>query len=183
MLLYSVLFLTVFVSCNQSSDKNQDKKEVEKSDTLKEATNEQEVLSGEQWLKSIFQCDDNDTGYCYPNEEEVTTEQYYEFFVESLAIYEYPMFDSEDERIAAEKAYKKKWKDIYPLDDEVSYPFGRGNGTTEGDQLQSVVVTPESNNRYTLVIDYGGETKAITEVTLIANGNSYLVDYMISEYI
>ena len=36
---------------------------------------------------------------------------------------------------------------------------------------------------YTVLIDYGVEMNAITEVTLVRNGDSYLIDYMKSEYI
>ena len=177
-LLFSILFLTLSASCNQPTDK----KEENKSDSFNETLTEQQMPSGEKWLKSIFECD-NSSGFCFPNEEKVTTERYYEFFVESLGIYEYPMFDTEEERVAAEKEYINKWKDIYPINEDISYPLGRGNGIGFGDHLENVIITPQSNTKYTVLIDYGGDIKAITEVTLVQNGNSYLIDYMNSEYI
>ena len=177
-LICSIFLFTISAGCNQPSDKKEDNN----SDSFEEAINEQQVVSGEEWLKSIFECS-NGSGYCFPDEEKVSTERFYEFFIESIGIYEYPMFETENEKTAAEKAYKNKWTDIYPLNEEISYPFGRGNGLGHGDKLKNVIITPQSDTKYTVLIDYGGEINAITEVTLMPNGNSYLIDYMQSEYI
>lgn len=177
-LLCSIFVFTISTSCNQFSAK----KEENKSDSFKEVINEQQISSGEKWLKSIFECD-NGNGYCFPDEEKVTTERYYEFFIETIGITEYPMFETEEEKIAGEKEYKNKWKDIYPLHEYISYPFGRGNGSGHGDHLQNVTITPLSDMKYNVLINFGGTLKAITEVTLVAHDNSYLIDYMESEYI
>ena len=177
-LLCSILVFTISTSCNQPSTK----KAENKSASLKEVNHEQQFFAGEAWLKSIFQCS-NGNGYCFPHEEKVITERYYEFFIESLGIFEYPDFETEDEQIAAENAYKKKWKDIYPLDVEVLSPFGRGNGVETGMKLENVSITPHSDTKFIIIIDYGGEVKTTTEVTLIANGNSFLIDYMKSDFI
>ena len=165
-------------SCGQSSDK----KEEQESNTIEEVINEQEISSGEKWLRSIFECK-NGNGYCFPDEEEVTTKRYYEFFIESLSIHEYPMFETEEERIAGEKEYINKWKNIYPLKEDVSYPLGRGNGSGAGDHLEDVTITPLSHLKYNVLINFGGNIRAITEVTLVSHNNSYLIDYMESEYI
>ena len=174
----SILLLAVSTSCNKPSPK----KEKSKANLFEEAINGQQNLSGEEWLKSIFHCE-NGNGFCFPDEEKVTTERYYEFFIETIGIYEYPTFETEEERVAAEQAYKNKWKDVYPLEDEMLYPFGRGNGTEYGDELRNVIIITQSDTEYTVLIDYGVELKAFTEVTLIHNGDSYLIDYMKSEYI
>ena len=177
-LLSSILLFTMSTSCNQHSGKT----EANKSDSLKEVINDQSIPSGGKWLKSIFQCGDG-SNYCFPNEEKVCTKRYYEYFVESLGIYEYPDFETENERIAAEKAFKNKWKDIYPLETEVLSPFGRGNGLEAGQKLNDVSIASISDTKYTVVIDYGDGIKTTTEVTLIANGKSFLIDYMKSEFI
>ncbi len=177
-LLFSILLFTISASCSQRSDK----KKENNSDSNAEAINELQTFTGQEWLKSIFLCN-NDCGFCFPDEEKVTTERYYEFFIETIGIYEYPMFETEDERIAAEKVYKNKWREIYPLDGDVSYPFGRGNGTGYGDPLKDVIISPQSDTEFTLLIDYGGEIKALTELRLIPKGDSYLIDYMKSVYI
>ena len=177
-LLCSILVFTISTSCKQHSAKKEDNK----SDSLKEVINEQEISSGENWLKSIFQCN-NGTDYCFPDEEKVCTEQYYAFFIESLEIFEYPSFETEKEQIVAEKAFELKWKEIYSLDEDVLSPFGRGNGIESGQQLKNVSITSLSNIKYTVIVDYGDGVKTTTEVTLIANDNSFLIDYMKSKII
>ena len=178
----TVLFLVVLFIISASCSQTSNKKEEPNSDSFKEAMSEQQNISGEEWLNSIFLCD-NGSGYCFPDEEKVTTERYYEFFIESVGMYDYPMFETENERIAAEKVYKDKWKDIYPLSEEVSYPFGRGNGTESGQKLENVIVTSHSDSNYTVHINYGGKIESVTEVRIVPNGDSYLVDYMKSEYV
>ncbi len=177
-LLSSLLLFTILTSCNQLSVKTEENK----SGSLQKATDNQQISSGEKWLKSIFHCDDG-SNYCFPNEEKVCTKHYYEYFVESLGIYEYPDFETENDQIAAEKAFKNKWKDIYPQDAVVLSPFGRGNGVETGMKLKNVNIIPHSDLKYTVVIDYSDEIKTTSEVTLIANGRSFLIYYMKSEYI
>ena len=172
-LLCTILLFALSASCNQSADK----KKGNTSNSFVQEINEQQIISGEEWLRSIFLCD-NGKGYCFPDEEKVTTKRYYQYFIETIGIYEYPMFETEDERIVAEKAYKDRWKDIYPLDEEMSYPFGRGNGTEAGQKLENVIITPKSPTNFTVLIDFGDEIKVITDVMLKPIGNSYLVDYM-----
>ena len=93
------------------------------------------------------------------------------------------MFETEAGKIVAEKEYKNKWKNIYPLTGVISYPFGRGNGTGSGDYLEDVIITHQSDTKYTILIDYGGGIKALSKVTLVDKDNSFLIDYMESEYI
>ena len=177
-LLYSLLVFTVSTSCNQTSDK----KEEGKSDSLEVAINDKEFASGETWLESIFECD-NGKGYCFPDEEKVFTERYYQFFIESLEIFEYPDFENEEDQIAVEKAYKNKWKDIYPLDKEVWAPFGRGNGVEAGDKLEDVTITLISDLEYNVVVDYGGGAVFSNDVVLVESGDSFTIDYIETEFI
>ncbi len=169
-LLCSIL---VFSSCNQNSTK----KEAGESNSVEEVKNNQDISSGEKWLKSIFECTDGNE-FCFPDEEKVFTERYYEFFVESLGIFEFPDFETEDERIAAEASYKNKWKDIYPMGKEVWAPFGRGNGIGTGDKLENVIVTPISDLEYTVIIEYGDGTVASSSLLLIHSGNAFLIDFI-----
>ena len=178
MLLCSMLVFTISTSCNQ----NAGKKEESKSNSLKETINEQQILSGEAWLKSIFECNDG-KDLCFPDEEKVFTERYYQFFIESLGIYEFPDFETEKERIAAEKAYKNKWKDIYPLGKEVWAPFGRGNGIVKGDKLENVIVTPISDLKFTVIIEYGEGTVISNSLLLVPSGDSFMIDYIETELI
>ena len=116
-----MLLVIVSASCNQSSSK----KSEGDTDVYMRKIAQQHVLSGQEWLKSIFHCETGND-FCFPDEEKVTTDRYYEFFIETIGIYEYPMFETEDERIAAEQAYKNKWKDVYPLEDVMLNPLALG---------------------------------------------------------
>ena len=177
-LLYSILLVTMSISCSQSSN-NTDKY---KSDSLKETISEQQVISGETWLKSIFQCQDGN-GYCFPDEESVLTEQYYQFFIESLNIYEYPDFETEEEREVAEEAYEDKWKDVYPLDKDVLYPFGRGNGVEKGFNLKNVTISHLSDLKYSLLVDYGVEGIFLNALLLVPSDDAFLIDYIETKYL
>ncbi len=177
-LLCFMLVLALSTGCNAVSSK----KEENKADSLKESIDGQQISAGEKWLRSIFQCQ-NENDYCFPDEEKVCTERYYEFFIESLEIYEYPDFESDAERIAAENAFKQKWEDIYPLGEVVLTPFGRGNGMETGQKLKNVAITSQSDGKYTVFIDYGDGIQTTSEVTLISSGNSFLVDFMKSDLV
>ncbi|MDY0102319.1 MAG: hypothetical protein RBS07_05235 [Lentimicrobium sp.] len=177
-LFVSILVFTLSTSCNQSSGD----KEVNNVDSLNKSMDGQQISQGEEWLKSIFQCD-NGNDYCFPDEQKITTTRYYEFFTESLDIYEYPDFETDTERIAAENAFKMRWGKIYPLDVPILSPFGRGNGIESGQKLENVTIAAQSDMKYSVIIDYGDGIQTTSEVTLIANGSSFLVDFMISEFI
>ena len=168
-----LLVSSVSTSCNQNSGKNLETK----SEALEEAVNNQEESSAETWLRGIFECH---TGgdFCFPDEEKVFTERYYQFFIESLGIFEYPNFETEEEKLAAENEYKNKWKDIYPLDKEVWTPFGRGNGMGVGDTLENVIITPISHMEYTIIIEFGDSTVTTNYLRLIPSGNAFLIDYI-----
>ena len=177
-LLCSILIAALSISCNQSAGKTVKGK----SARLKETISEQHILAGERWLKSIFNCQDG-IGYCFPNEESVLTEQYYQFFIESLRIFEYPDFETEKEQIVAEEAYRNKWKDIYPLGKEIWYPFGRGNGVEPGFKLKNVVITHLSDLIYSVMIHFGEDDLFLSTLSLVASGGEFLINYIESEYL
>ncbi len=172
-LLCTILIIALFTSCNQSSGKNSESK----SARVKETINEQQVLPSHTWLKSIFNCQEGN-GYCFPDEERVLTEQYYQFFIESLQIFEYPDFETEEEQIAADKAYENKWKDIYPVGKEIWCPFGRGNGVEPGFRLQKVVITHLSDLIYSIMIHFGEDDLFLSTLQLVESGDEFLIDYL-----
>jgi hypothetical protein len=176
-LLCFMLVLTLSTGCNAVSSKKEENKAV-----LYNETDGQQISGGEEWLKSIFQCD-NGNDYCFPDEKKITTTRYYEYFVEWLGIYEYPDFETENEQIAAEKAFKNKWKNIYPLGKEVWAPFGRGNGMEAGDKLENVTITHLSDLKFTALIDYGEENIFFNALLLIPSGDAFLIDYIETTFI
>lgn len=172
-MLCSILITALSISCNQSSGKTIKSK----SSRVSETTSEQQILSSHAWLKSIFNCQDGN-GYCFPNEELVLTVRYYQFFIESLQIFEYPDFESDVEQIAAEQAHEQKWKGIYPVGKEIWYPFGRGNGVEQGFKLKSVVITHLSDLIYSVLIDFGEDDLFLNTLSLVESGDTFLIDYL-----
>ena len=172
-LLYSILLLTMSISCSQSSGKNNENK----SNLMDETINEQQILSSKAWLERIFECQDGN-GYCFPDEERVLTEQYYQFFIESLQIFEYPDFETEVEQKAAEEAYINRWKDVYPVGKEIWYPFGRGNGVEPGFKLKNVVVTHLSDLIYSVLIHFDEDDLFLSTLSLVQSGEGFLIDYV-----
>ena len=177
-LLYSILLLTMSISCSQSSGKNNENK----SNFMDETINEQQILSSKAWLERIFECQDGN-GYCFPDEERVLTEQYYQFFIESLQIFEYPDFETEVEQKAAEEAYINRWKDVYPVGKEIWYPFGRGNGVEPGFKLKNVVVTHLADLIYSVMVHFDEDDLFLNTLRLIQSGDDFLIDYIETVYL
>lgn len=177
-LLCTILITALLTSCNQTSGKNSDSKPTRVDETI----SEQQIVSSHTWLKSIFNCQDG-IGYCFPDEERVLTEQYYQFFIESLQIFEYPDFKTEEEQIAAEEAYKNKWKEIYPVGKEIWYPFGRGNGVEPGFHLKNVVITHLADLIYSVMVHFGEDDLFLSTLSLVQSGDSFLIDYIETMYL
>lgn len=174
----SILITGLLISCSQSSGKNNKNK----SNLMDETINEQQILSSKAWLERIFECQDGN-GYCFPDEERVLTEQYYQFFIESLNIFEYPNFETEVEQKAAEEAYKNKWKDIYPVGKEIWYPFGRGNGVEPGFKLKNVVVTHLADLIYSVMVHFDEDDLFLNTLQLVQSGDDFLIDYIETVYL
>ena len=135
--------------------------------------------AGSHWLKEIFTCKKS-ANFCFPNSNNIYTKRMLEYFSEADDIY--GMSDLNDkERIIAEKKYKNKWKDIYPLKKDDLPPFGRGNGNI--DELKKVTVKKLSDMEYRVIIDYGNNIKTSNDLKLIKNGNSFLIDFMKSDFL
>jgi|SRR5690554_6275199 hypothetical protein len=177
-LLFSILAIALSTSCNQAARNQEDNT----SGSLMGKTDAQQIASGDKWLKSIFQCS-AEIGYCLPDEKKVFTERYLEFYHEKLEIYEYPEFEAQEEQIAAEKVFKNKWKDIYPLGKEIWYPFGRGNGVEPGFKLKNVVITHLSDLIYSVMIHFGEDDLFLSTLSLVASGGEFLINYIESEYL
>ncbi|MDD4575747.1 MAG: hypothetical protein PHI36_04905 [Bacteroidales bacterium] len=150
--------------------------------TLGISTSCNQTPSAEKWLKSIFECP-NGSSFCFPDQEKVFTKQYLEFYYESLEIYEYPDFETEEEQVAAEKAFENKWKNIYSLDAYIWPPFGMGNGIEVGYNLKNVTITPIAELEYTVIIDFGQETVFSNKVVLVRSGEAFLIDYIETDLI
>lgn len=137
--------------------------------------------AGEKWLKSIFECQ-NGNGYCLPEDSKVFTERYLEFHSESIGIFEYPDFETDEELIAAENAFKNKWKDIYAVDKYIWSPFGYGNGMEAGDRLENVTITHISDLKYSVLVEYRNGMIFSNELLLIPSGEAFLIDYIATDF-
>ena len=172
-LLFSILVVALSIGCNQTSRNQEDNI----SSSMMEKIDAQQIASGDKWLKSIFRCSDA-IGFCLPDEEKVFTERYLEFYHQELENFEYPEFETQEERLTVEKTFKNKWKSIYPLGNEVWAPFGRGNGMEAGDKSENVTITHLSDLKFTALIDYGGENAFFNALILVPSGDAFLIDYI-----
>lgn len=133
--------------------------------------------SSEKWLHGIFECS-NGSGFCLPDETKVFTEQYLKFYQESLEIYEYPEFETEERQISAEIALKNRWKNIYPLHRDIWPPFGRGNGMEAGYKLKNVTINHLFDLIFSVIIDYGDEDILLNTLKLVPSADTFLIDYI-----
>lgn len=173
-LLSSTMVFAVLTGCDQSSAN----KEVSTPAVVKETTDKQQVSASEAWLQNIFSQCKSGHGYCLPDDEKIFTKRYMEFYQEQLEIFEYPDFATEAELLAAKKAYKKKWKDIYPLGQDVWTPFGQGNGMMAGDTLEDVSITRMSDLQYNVLVEYRDGEVSSNDLILIPSDGAFLIDFI-----
>lgn len=159
------VFVCMFTFCNGKANKK---------------TNN-EILKGEQWLKSVFTCADDENAFCFPDEESICTERYYSYYTEYMEIFEYPNFETEVEQKTAELKFEEKWKNIYPLGIEIWTPFGRGNGMEIGQKLKNVSIAHIEGLIYLVTVDYGDGLVFKNEVTLVSYNDVFQIDYFKTE--
>ncbi len=142
-----------------------------------------EISKGEQWLKLVFACADDENAFCFPDEEKICTERYYTYYTEYMRVFEYPNFETDEEQKAAEMEFKNKWKDIYPTGVEIWTPFGRGNGVEIGQKLKNVSIAHIEGLKYMVTVDYGDGLVFKNEITLVPHENEFLIDYFKTELV
>lgn len=149
-------------------------------DTLKTAVELVKVNhadSAQRWLESIFQCTDPSSGkYCYylDKEEALCTKQFWKFLQDANEIYG-PSNLTDAEFPKAEAAYKTKWGKIYPLYTEETWLFGRGNDDALA--INDVKIEKISDNKFSVLIDYGNDIRTKNELQLLREQGSYKIDY------
>ncbi|NLC26450.1 MAG: hypothetical protein GX777_07510 [Fastidiosipila sp.] len=173
-LLSLIMVFAVLTGCDQSSANT----EVSKPAVVKKTTDTQQVSAGEAWLQSIFSQCKSGHGYCLPDSDKIFTKRYMAFYQEQLQIFEYPDFTTEDELLAAKKAYKNKWENIYPLGQDVWTPFGQGNGMMAGDTLENVSITRLSDLQYKVLVEYRDGEVSSNDLLLIPSGGAFLIDFI-----
>lgn len=142
-----------------------------------------EILRGEQWLKLVFACADDENAFCFPDEKSICSERYYDYYTEYMEIFEYPNFETEEEQKAAKMEFQNKWEDIYPTGVEMWSPFGRGNGMEIGQKLKNVSIAHIEGLKYMVTVDYGDGLVFKNEVTLVPHGDAFLIDYFKTELV
>lgn len=175
-----IALICTLASCNGSQtnkEANKEKQSAESSNT------EQSAAKGEQWLKLIFSCTEDENAFCFPDEESICSERYYTYYSEYMEIFEYPDFETEAEQAAAEKQFNEKWKDIYPVGEELWSPFGRGNGVELGQRLKNVSIAHNKDLKYTVTVDYGDGLVFKNEVTLVPYDDVFQIDYIKTELV
>lgn len=172
-LLTSLIAVTALTGCEQSTAN-----ETTKPAVVKNTTDKQQNSASDAWLKNIFSQCKSGHGYCLPDDEKVFTKRYMEFYQEQLQIFEYPDFATEAELLTAKKSYNNKWKNIYPLDKEVSTPFGQGNGMMAGDTLENVSITRTADLQYNVLVEYHDGEVSSNNLLLTPSGDTFLIDFI-----
>ncbi|MDD3739352.1 MAG: hypothetical protein PHP31_08690 [Lentimicrobiaceae bacterium] len=142
-----------------------------------------EISVGEEWLGLVFTCADEENAFCFPDEEKICTERYYDYYTEYMEIFEYPNFETHEEQKAAEMGFQNKWKDIYPVGVKMWSPFGRGNGMEVGQKLKNVSIAHIEGLKYLVTVDYGDGLVFKNEVTLVPHEDAFLIDYFKTELV
>lgn len=135
---------------------------------------------GADWLQNIFLCS-NAKGYCFPDETQVLTERFQRFVRESNVFFMFAYHRSPEEQKEAKEAYQVKWASIYPLYEEETWPFGRGNGGEE--KLQNVDIRPIGDQNYLVTIDFTPSSRTVNRVRLIESKGHFLIDYIATKTI
>ena len=182
------LILLIF-SCTKKKEHTIDMMPAAASDSISislssaelERSNSVEFDPAKEWLMEIFKCK-NGNQFCFymDKEEEVTTPRFYQFMIDSEQIFGATNL-SEEEIPAAEKKYRQKYGEIYKVRTDMEpWLFGRAQDDME--DIKGLKIEKIADLMYRVFVDYG-EYKTLNEVTLVANNNSYLIDYCDTEYL
>lgn len=170
--LWAFLLTTIVIcSCEPSTQ----------SHTNKAVVNEQNSKSSEAlaWLYSIFECENDENQFCFPNEGNVLTESFQEFLMESNQFLRDTYDLNSIEKNYLTKKLEKKWSN-YKLLEEETWAFGRGNGDVK--YLENVEIEPLGNMKYFVKIDYSDDFSTINQVQLIKTEHGFLIDFIETEY-
>ncbi|MFD2554724.1 hypothetical protein [Sphingobacterium tabacisoli] len=179
-------------SCNQknttSAQKTTDSatvttnKEVSNpTDLHKGSVTDKSIDQGLEWLESIFKTKNSDKYFPeYNVEEKLCTKRFQEFIADSGELYG-PSNLTDEEYPAAEKKYKAKWSNIYPIEEREMWLFGRGNGDIG--ELKQLDINKIKDGLYQVFIDYGEGIKTQNEVTLVHEHGDYKIDYCKTEFV
>ena len=136
---------------------------------------------GLEWLVSIFKTKNSDKYFPdYNVEEKLCTKRFQEFIADSGELYG-PSNLTDEEYPAAEKKYKARWSNIYPIEAREMWLFGRGNGDIG--ELKQLDINKIKDGLYSVFIDYGEGIKTQNEVTLVREGGDYKIDYCKTEFV
>lgn len=190
-----LLLIFLFLSCSESKSgvtKTFDNAQeitndlgdnLTKMDSLKEHNELVQITdTGKEWLENLFKCRHGNK-YCFylDQEEKICTERFYKFMMDSERIYGATNL-SEEEIPTAEKKYKEKWQKIYPLRKDMEpWLFGRGQDDMEN--IRDIKVEKIADLKYRVFVDYDEDYKTISEITLVPNNGSFLIDYSDTEFL
>lgn len=137
--------------------------------------------TAEEWLRNIFKTKNSDKFFPDDNvEQRLCTKRFYAFILDSGEIYG-PSNFMDEEYSVAEKKYKDKWSDIYPMEEREMWLFGRGNGDIG--ELKQLKISKVKEQIYHVFIDYGNDIKTKNEVTIVTENGVYKIDYCKTEFV
>lgn len=183
---YLFTTLSIVTGCSQNQANNnvgktstKQNNSIEKPSTtqnFKDTLSIERIDAGKQWLERLFECK-NANKYCFylETEEEVCTQRFYQFMVDSEERFGASNL-SEQEYPDAVKKYKEKWSKTYPLRTETEpWLFGRGQDDMEN--IIDVKVSKIADLNYLVVVDFNDKYKTKSKVMLVKNDNKFKIDY------
>lgn len=198
-LFFTFLFLSIFIlSCNPKNENGENISGNPPSDStihfiqndslelasIPSDSETKEIDAGKIWLENIFKCK-NKYEFCFylETEEEVSTDRFYQFMIDSEQIYGASNLE-EHERFEAIRKYKSKWSKTYPLrTEETGEPWLFGRGQDDMINLKDVKITKISDLKYRVFIHFYDDLKTESEVTLVPFNNSFKIDFCKTEFL
>lgn len=171
-LFYFLVAISLFFACNSPSKSMETK-------SLSSIENDIESSDALHWLKSVFQCE-GENQFCFPNEEEILTDRFKDFLAESNQFFINASGKSSGELNHLKAELEQKWSGVYPLLNEETWPFGRGNGDMEF--LKDVKIKSLENNDFQVDIEYSEDFSTSNLVKVVEVNNRFFIDFIETKY-
>lgn len=174
------IIIVLMNSCNEKkvTEKNMDQTTTENADSgkIENQNNPVSADEGQLWIENIFKCKGKE-GLCFyvDDEPNLTTKRFYDFMLDSQEIFGASAL-TEEELPKAKADYEKKWSSVYPLR-TTDEPWLFGRGQDDMLNIRNVKITKLGDLNYLVFVDYDGNIRTESKVTLVKENGSFKIDY------